>query len=376
MGSENAGLSRIFREYRNNEIITLHYNYTGKLQASRYQGGLKTEAVVFLFICTLIVLENLVVLIAIWKNKKFHSPMYFLLGNLTLSDLLAGVAYAVNIIMSGSNTLKLTPLLWFFREGGVFITLTASVVSLLAIAIERHVTMVKMKLYHEDKKGRMFALISASWVLSIGLGVLPIVGWNCLQELERCSTILPLYSKNYILFCISVFIVVLLSILVLYVKIYRIVKLNSQRFGSQRKGVARKSQKHMALLRTLTTVVGTFIACWLPLFILFLLDVSCQVLRCGILYKADYFLGLAMLNSLLNPIIYTLTSKDMRKAILKLLCKCLLNSRDGKVKRFLDWSTSKSEKSSHRLEGMEVTVSSGNAMPSPIKPLYPKTGKS
>ncbi|XP_041098008.1 sphingosine 1-phosphate receptor 1-like [Polyodon spathula] len=376
MGSGNARVSRIFREYQNNEIITLHYNYTGKLQTSRYQAGLKPEAVVFLFICTLIVLENLVVLIAIWKNKKFHSPMYYLLGNLTLSDLLAGVAYAINIVMSGSNTLKLTPLLWFFREGGVFITLTASVVSLLAIAIERHVTMVKMKLYHKDKKGRMFALIAASWVLSIGLGVLPIVGWNCLQELERCSTILPLYSKDYILFCISVFIAVLLSILVLYIKIYRIVKLNSQQLGSQRKGAVRKSQKHMALLRTLTVVVGTFIACWLPLFILFLLDVACQALRCGILYKADYFLGLAMLNSLLNPIIYTLTSKDMRKAILKLLCKCILNSKDRKVKRFLDWSTSKSEKSSHRLEGMEVTVSSGNAMPSPIKPLCPKIVKS
>uniref|UniRef100_A0A8C3S9Y8 G-protein coupled receptors family 1 profile domain-containing protein n=1 Tax=Chelydra serpentina TaxID=8475 RepID=A0A8C3S9Y8_CHESE len=97
-----ARLVRLYREYHRNELISLHYNYTGKLQASsKYRGGLKAEAVAFLALCALIVLENLVVLLAIWRNKKFHAPMFFLLGNLTLSDLLAGLAYAANIAMSG-----------------------------------------------------------------------------------------------------------------------------------------------------------------------------------------------------------------------------------------------------------------------------------
>ncbi|XP_015204614.1 sphingosine 1-phosphate receptor 1-like [Lepisosteus oculatus] len=373
-------LFRIFREYQNNHIITQHYNYTGKLEGDRYKDGLKPEAIVFLVICLFIALENIVVLIAIWKNKKFHMPMYYLLGNLTFSDFLAGFTYMVNIVLSGPNTLKLTPVLWFIREGGVFITLAASIISLLAIAIERHVTMVKMKPYHGAKKGRMFALIGASWVLSVFLGVLPIMGWNCISSLEECSTVLPLYSKSYILFCITIFTAVLLSIVVLYARIFRIVKSNTQRLGSLRKGLARKSQKYMALLRTVTIVLGVFIACWLPLFVLLLLDFCCEVRKCAVLFKADYFLGIAMVNSLFNPIIYTLTSKDMRKAILKLLCRHCLITKDGQVKKFgipfLECSTSKSEVVSHRLEGLETTLSSGNVTPSTIKALYPRILKS
>ncbi|KAJ8363368.1 hypothetical protein SKAU_G00121990 [Synaphobranchus kaupii] len=376
ISASSGYLLRIFRDYHNSSVIVTHYNYTGKLNENKYRGGLKPEAIVFLVICLLIVLENAVVLVAIWRNKKFHLPMFYLLGNLTLSDLLAGFTYMVNIVMSGSNTLKLTPLLWFLREGGVFITLAASIISLLAIAIERHVTMVNMKPYHGAKRGRMFTLIGVSWALSVLLGVLPIMGWNCVGSLEDCSTVLPLYSKSYILFCITVFSGILLAIVVLYVHIFRIVKSNTQRLGTLRKGLARKSHKYMALLKTVTIVLGVFIICWLPLFVLLLLDFCCRVRRCSVLFKADYFLGLAMVNSLLNPIIYTLTSKDMRQAIIKLLCRHCLMTKDGHIKKigmpFLEFSTSKTEVASHRLEGLETTVSSGNITPSPIKAFFPK----
>ncbi|KAM9312685.1 sphingosine 1-phosphate receptor 1-like [Gastrophryne carolinensis] len=370
-------LSRLYREYQNNSLIALHYNYTGKLSTSRYKGGLKAESVVFLVVCVLIVLENLIVLLALWRNKKFHAPMFYLLGNLTLSDLLAGIAYMVNIVLSGANSLRLTPAMWFVREGGVFVTLTASIFSLLAIAIERYVTMVRMKLYSRDKKGRMAWLIAACWLASILLGILPILGWNCIQNLPACSTILPLYSKAYILVCITIFLSILISIVALYLRIYRIVQMNSQRLGTLRKGALKKSQKHMALLKTVTIVVGTFIGCWLPLFVLLLFDVSCEVNTCPILFKADYFLGLAMINSLLNPIIYTLTSKDIRRAILRLVCFFCFVSEDGETKgRFsffpvIERSTSKSEKSSHKHEGLETTVSSGNGTPTPVKSLVP-----
>ncbi|KAM9843201.1 sphingosine 1-phosphate receptor 5a [Aulostomus maculatus] len=377
--SPSAGnLLGMFHEYQRNAVIKEHYNYTGKLTEDKYKEGLKPVNIAFLLVCLLIVLENAVVLLAIWKNKKFHLPMYYLLGNLTLSDLLAGFTYMVNLITSGANTLKMTPVLWFLREGGVFIMLAASVISLLAIAIERHVTMVRMKPYQGDKQGRMFALIGASWVLSVFLGVLPVLGWNCMGRLTQCSTVLPLYAKSYILFCITIFSAILMSIVVLYVRIFRIVKCNTQRLGSgpQRKGPCRKSQKYMALLKTVTIVLGVFIVCWLPLFILLLLDFCCPAKSCEVLLKADYFLGIAMFNSLLNPIIYTLTSKDMRRAILQLLCRCCLLTKDGQMKKigmpFLECSTSKTDAASQKLEGLETTLSSGNFTPSTIKAIFPR----
>ncbi|XP_030638431.1 sphingosine 1-phosphate receptor 5b [Chanos chanos] len=379
--SSSSEICQFFEKYQSPYLLGLHYNYTGKLNQDRYKDGLKPVAIAFLLICLLIVLENGVVLVAIWKNKKFHIPMYYLLGNLTLSDLLAGIAYSINIVMSGPNTLKLTPLLWFLREGGVFITLAASVISLLAIAIERHVTMVKRKPYQGAKSSRMFALIGVSWALSVLIGVLPLMGWNCMSSLDQCSTVLPLYSKSYILFCVSVFTAVLMAIVVLYAHIFCIVKSNTQRLGTlQRKGLARRSQKYMALLKTVTIVLGVFIACWLPLFVLLLLDFVCKVKTCNILFKADYFLGVAMINSLINPIIYTLTSKDIRRAILRLLCRRCLMTKDGQVNKFgipfLECSFSKTEVASHRLDGLETTISSGNATPSPIRTIYPKLFKS
>ncbi|KPP71933.1 sphingosine 1-phosphate receptor 1-like [Scleropages formosus] len=369
--------SCFFSEYLNSAVIKLHYNYTGKL---KYRDELKPESIAFLVICLLIVLENAVVLLAIWKNKKFHVPMYYLLGNLTLSDLLAGFTYMLNILLSGPNTLHLTPILWFLREGGVFITLSASIISLLAIAIERHITMVNMKPYHGAKRCRMFGLIGASWVLSVLLGVLPIMGWNCIGNLEACSVVLPLYTRNYVLFCITIFSAVLLAIVVLYVRVFHAVRTNTRRLGSLRKSQSRKSRKCIALLKTVTIVLGVFIACWLPLFVLLLLDFFCPLGSCLILLKVDYFLGLAIFNSLLNPIIYTLTSKDMRKAIIRLLCRRCLMTADGQVKKigipFLECSISKTEVPSQRLEGLETTVSSGNITPSTIKALYPRMLKS
>lgn len=377
----SRNLLGMFTEYQSNSVIIEHYNFTGKLKENKYKDGLKPEAIIFLLVCLLIIAENAVVLLALWKNKKFHVPMYYLLGNLTLSDLLAGFTYMVNITMSGAKTLNMTPVLWFLREGGVFIMLAASVISLLAIAIERHVTMMRMKPYQGDKQGRMFALIGASWVLSVFLGILPVLGWNCMGQLHQCSTVLPLYAKSYILFCVTVFSAILMSIVVLYVRIFRIVKSNTQRLAAvpQRKGLYRKSQKYMALLKTVTIVLGVFIACWLPLFILLLLDFCCPAKSCKVLLKADYFLGVAMFNSLLNPIIYTLTSKDMRRAILRLLCRHCLLTKDGQVKKigmpFLECSTSKTEAASHKLEGLETTVSSTNLTPSTVKSSCPKVSK-
>lgn len=371
---------QIYREYHNDSnIIPLHYNYTGKLYNSKYKGKLQAEAVVFLAVCAFIVAENLVVLLAIWRNKKFHSAMYYLLGNLTLSDLLAGVAYAANIILSGPSTFYLTPTQWLLREAGVFVTLAASVLSLFAIAVERHITMVRVRLYHGNKKGRMVLLVVATWVASVALGALPLLGWNCIGSLPECSTVLPLYSKHYVLFCITVFLAILVSIVVLYARIYCMVRFNERRLDSFHKGMLRRSKKDMSLLRTVVTVVGVFIACWLPLFLLLLLDVACPARACSVLYKVDYFLGLAMMNSLLNPVIYTLTSKDLRWAIFRLVC-CLLTVapgvEDSRAKRLglpvLEVSTSKSDHSSHQKEGPDTSLSEKNDIPAAGEALVSK----
>lgn len=301
-----------------NPQIHLHYNYTGKLDnrpsIGTSAGTLDTKTIVFLVICSFIVLENLTVLVAIWRNQRFHNRMYFFIGNLALCDLLAGVTYLVNLLLSGEKTLQLSPALWFVREGSMFVALGASIFSLLAIAIERHLTMIKMRPYDANKNYRVFLLIGTCWLIAISLGALPILGWNCLENLPDCSTILPLYTKKYVAFCISVFMILLLAMSILYARIYILVKSSSRKVSKHS-----NSEHAMSLLRTVIIVVGVFIACWTPIFILLLVDVAC-VKRCPILYKADWFIAVAVLNSAMNPVIYTLASREMRRAFLGLVC--------------------------------------------------------
>ncbi|KAL1253454.1 hypothetical protein QQF64_018147 [Cirrhinus molitorella] len=322
-----------------NQHIYLHYNYTGKLdnRNDTEKAPLDAKTAVFLVVYSLIVLENLIVLVAIWQNHKFHNRMYFFIANLALCDLLAGVTYIVNLLMSGQWTLHLSLVTWFVREGSVFVALSASIFSLLAIAIERHLTMIKMRPYDTSKNYRVFLLIGTCWLIAITLGALPILGWNCLEDLPQCSTIFPLYSKSYIAFCITIFISLLLAISILYARIYALVK------SSSRKVTKHSNCEHsMALLRTVSIVVGVFIAFWTPIFVLFLVDVACETKKCSVLLKADWFIALAVLNSAMNPIIYTLASREMRKAFYRLVCGCLV--RDGAVgcKQNLDQSRSKS----------------------------------
>ncbi|XP_075935214.1 sphingosine 1-phosphate receptor 1 [Anarhichas minor] len=345
------------------DLIAKHYNYTGKFRKTQQDSGLKADSVVFIIVCCFIILENILVLTTIWRTKKFHKPMYYFIGNLALSDLLAGIVYTANILLSGANTYKLTPTQWFIREGSMFVALAASVFSLLAIAIERHLTMLQMKLHNNGNTCRVFLLISAVWMVAAALGGLPVMGWNCIFNVTRCSTVLPLYHKTYILFCTTVFSVILMAIVVLYARIYALVRARSRNLvfrkatngrggaGGGGGANAKSSEKSMALLKTVIIVLSCFIACWAPLFILLLLDAACETLSCPILYKAEWFLALAVLNSAMNPLIYTLTSNEMRRAFLKTLLCCTAclrpNAKFSGPIVGAEFSRSRSDNSSH-----------------------------
>ncbi|KAG7261855.1 hypothetical protein CRUP_038880 [Coryphaenoides rupestris] len=123
-----------------------HYNHTGRLQNRSllgHQSHVSVTTVVSLLVSSLIILENLLVLVAVLSRLRCsHRWVYVCIANITLSDLLTGVAYVVNICMSGGRTFGLTPQLWLFREGVLFVSLAASIFSLLLIAFERYTTMM------------------------------------------------------------------------------------------------------------------------------------------------------------------------------------------------------------------------------------------
>uniref|UniRef100_UPI0037E7D4C3 sphingosine 1-phosphate receptor 4 n=1 Tax=Semicossyphus pulcher TaxID=241346 RepID=UPI0037E7D4C3 len=355
-----------------NHVILLHYNHTGRLQnrtISNTQSHVSVTTVLFLFFSLFIILENLLVLVAVISRiRKSRRWLYVCIANITLSDLLTGAAYVVNICLSGNQTFRLTPKLWLFREGMLFVALAASIFSLLLIAVERYTTMMKPLSQKSAKSTycRIYFLVALCWGLALVIGFLPLVGWNCMCSLNECSTLLPLYSKTYILFSLIIFFLILLAIGVLYGLIYCHVH-KSARFGPQR-----SCHRSLALLKTVITIVGVFIICWGPLFLLLLVDFFCDSRHCALLFGADYCISLAVLNSGLNPIIYALGSSEMRKVMAEILCCCCVRCGLCRPDRFTSKessSTSGSRRDSLRNSFNKVRNLSVASPPStPSKP--------
>ncbi|KAM9385359.1 sphingosine 1-phosphate receptor 4 [Pholidichthys leucotaenia] len=353
-------------------VILRHYNHTGRLQnrtISNTQNTISAVMAVFLFVSILIIVENFLVLVAVISRIR-HSRrwVYVCIANITLSDLLTGVAYLVNICMSGSQTFRLTPALWLFREGMLFVALAASIFSLLLIAMERYTTMMKPLPQKSTRKTyyRIYGLVALCWVLAAAIGFLPLLGWNCVCTLDGCSTLLPLYSKSYIFFSLVIFFLILLAIGVLYGAIYCHV-LKSTQLGPQR-----SRKRSLALLKTVITIVGVFMLCWGPLFLLLLVDFFCDSRQCVLLFGADFCISLAVLNSGLNPIIYALGSSEMRRAIAELLCCCCLKAGLCHPDTFTSketTSTSESRRDSLRNSFNKVrNLSVATPPPTPSKP--------
>ncbi|KAJ8408239.1 hypothetical protein AAFF_G00256530 [Aldrovandia affinis] len=325
----------------NGSVVLEHYNRTGRLLLRRPPdrgGGIGAAKASFLFISVCIVLENLLVLLAVlFRVRLRHRWVYICVANITLSDLLAGAAYVLNLFMSGGRTFRLSPALWLFREGVLFVALAASIFSLLLIAVERYTTM--MKPLHQKsarKTYRVYGLVLLCWLLAFAIGFLPLLGWNCVCRLDECSTLLPLYSRGYILFCLVLFSLILLAIGALYGAIYWHVRGSS---GGEADST-RSRQRSMRLLKTVMCIVGAFVACWGPLFVLLLVDFVCGARGCGPLRGVDWVIALAVLNSAVNPVIYALGSSELRRAIAGLLC-CYLAG-------FLSKETNSTSGGSHR----------------------------
>ncbi|XP_005405908.1 PREDICTED: sphingosine 1-phosphate receptor 4 [Chinchilla lanigera] len=303
-----------------NRLIILHYNHSGRLAG---RGGPEDSSLgalrgLSVAISCLVVLENLLVLVAIAAHMRSRRWVYYCLVNITLSDLLTGLAYLTNVLLSGARTFLLTPAQWFLREGLLFAALAASTFSLLLTAGERFATMARpwMAESRATKRGRVYGCIGLCWLLAVLLGLLPLLGWNCVCAFESCSGLMPLYAKTYILFCVGVFACILVAILFLYSAIFWEVRANRQK--AQRPAARSKSRR---LLKTVLMILVAFLVCWGPLLGLLLADVSgTNVWAQEYLRGMDLILALAVSNSAINPLIYTFRSRELRRAVLAALC--------------------------------------------------------
>ncbi|XP_012989325.2 D(5)-like dopamine receptor [Esox lucius] len=226
---------------------------------------------------------------------------------------------------------------------------TASILNLCIISMDRYWAISSPFRYERKMTQRFaFVMIGVAWTLSILISFIPVqLNWHKAEEenatmndtnqIEDCNASLNstyAISSSLISFYIPVVIMV-----GTYTRIYRIAQTQIRRISSLERAVehAQNNQqtteqtnslkttfkKETKVLKTLSIIMGVFVFCWLPFFV-----VNCIVPFCDINNLDDplcvsnttfnIFVWFGWANSSLNPVIYAFNA-DFRKAFSTIL---------------------------------------------------------
>ncbi|XP_062252057.1 lysophosphatidic acid receptor 3 [Platichthys flesus] len=305
-----------------NETMRFFYNNSDDEWARKPNQLILVQVVGSLF-CCFILFSNSMVIAAVITNKKFHYPFYYLLSNLAASDFLAGIAYVYLMFNTGKVSRNLTVKEYFFRQGLLDVSLSASLANLLVIALERYISVMAFKVHSNLTKRRVTLLIVLVWGISIFMGAVPSLGWNCICNLESCSKLAPIFSRSYLIFWSMSNLVVFLVMVAIYMRIYGYVKRKTSMLTPHTSGSINRKRTPIKLIKTVMVVLGAFVICWTPGLVVLLLDgINCD--SCDVMKLKPWLLLLAVLNSVMNPCIYSYKDEEMWTTFKNLL-RCIGN---------------------------------------------------
>ncbi|CAL8362531.1 unnamed protein product [Arctogadus glacialis] len=267
---------------------------------------------------TLIAAENAIVVTTILATPSLRAPVFLLLASLGLADLLAGVALILHFLF----LFCLQPSHWseLLTSGLLVTSLTASLCSLMGVALDRYLSLSHALTYGSSQSRRRAAvLLLLVWLGAGAIGAGPAMGWNCLNEPASCSVARPL-TRTYLSLLCGGFLLVVAVTLQLYAGICRVARRHAHAIATQRhfkpahQSYASKHGSGRGFSR-LILVLSVFVGCWMPFSIWGLLgDASSPPL-----YTYATLVPAAG-SSLLNPLLYSLRNKDIRRVLLHACC--------------------------------------------------------
>ncbi|XP_036969041.1 trace amine-associated receptor 13c-like [Acanthopagrus latus] len=272
------------------------------------------------------ILGNSLVILSICHFKQLHSPTNVLISSLALADLLVGV-----IVMPFSATWTVTGC-WFYGDTFChlhvsfewFLT-TLSVFHLICIAVDRHQAICN-PLHYSRKITVSVAvmMVCACWSLAAvyAYGVIyPKASKAWLNKLEsyKCIGSCTGYASrlSILLSSILCFFFPCTVMVCLYMHIFDVAKQQARKFRDKnhclndrgKGGLVKQSECKAA--KTLSIVLGVFIFCYVPLYVLGPISLLSRLRAPG--YLTEVFYWLLYLNSACNPLIYALFYPSFRK---------------------------------------------------------------
>lgn len=267
---------------------------------------------------TLIATENAIVVTTILATPSLRAPVFLLLASLGLADLLSGVALILHFLFR----FCVEPSDWseLLTSGLLVTSLTASLCSLMGVALDRYLSLSHALTYGSGQSRRTAAtLLLLVWLGACAVGAGPAMGWHCLEEQQSCSVARPL-TRTYLSLLCGGFLVVVVVTLQLYAGICRVARRHAHAIATQRHFLPNNqpyASKHSTGrgFSQLMLVLSVFVGCWMPFSLWGLLgDASSPPL-----YTYATLVPAAG-SSLLNPILYSLRHKDIRKVLLHACC--------------------------------------------------------
>ncbi|XP_023266932.1 alpha-1A adrenergic receptor-like [Seriola lalandi dorsalis] len=344
------------------------------------------------------IVGNILVILSVVCNRHLRIPTNYFIINLAIADLLLGTT-----VLPVSATLEVLDY-WVF--GRIFCDIwaavdvlccTASIMSLCVISIDRYIG-VRYPLQYPTivtEKRALLAMLGV-WILAIVISIGPLLGWK--QPPSQDDTTCQITEEPfYTLFSsLGSFYIPLAVILAMYCRVYVVAKRTTKNLEA---GVMRERQEDSNELtlrihcrnqqvhelcpgasagrstlsvkllkfsrekkaaKTLGVVVGMFILCWLPFFLVLPLGSFNSSLRPPeTFFKVIFWLG--YFNSCLNPIIYPCYSREFKQAFIRIL-RCRWKRR-RQWQAYYNYRCQQGSNTSSFLNGSQQTLSSVSPSP-------------
>ncbi|XP_067232040.1 adenosine A2a receptor b [Chanodichthys erythropterus] len=294
-----------------------------------------------LLIAVLAVAGNVLVCWAVCLNSNLQSITNFFVVSLAVADIAVGllaIPFAVTISTGFCSHFHGCLFIACF----VLVLTQSSIFSLLAIAVDRYIAIKIPLRYNSLVTGqRAKGIIAVCWILSVVIGLTPMLGWNsgiaadtnssCPQGMTEClfEKVVTMGYMVYFNFFGCV-LIPLFAMLAIYARIFmaarrqlrqmeqKLVHMHGHTHGE---GSSSRStlQREVHAAKSLAIIVGLFAICWLPLHI-----INCFTLFCPQCDRPqDWVMYLAIIlshaNSVVNPFIYAYRIRDFRQTFRRII---------------------------------------------------------